>query len=89
MVKGPLRRQSGPAPGPDPTECHPSPSSGGCGRIGTIEVVESATPMRARDDQAAVVVWGGGSGGVAAALQAARGGADTLLLTPGPWLGAW
>jgi hypothetical protein len=43
--------------------------------------------MRARDDQAAVVVWGGGSGGVAAALQAARGGADTLLLTPGPWLG--
>ena len=34
-----------------------------------------------------VVVWGGGSGGVAAALQAARAGADTLLLTPGPWLG--
>jgi hypothetical protein len=34
-----------------------------------------------------VVVWGGGSGGVAAALQAARSGADTLLLTPGPWLG--
>ncbi len=34
-----------------------------------------------------MVVWGGGSGGVAAALQAARGGADTLLLTPGPWLG--
>ncbi len=43
--------------------------------------------MRTRDDQAAVVVWGGGSGGVAAALQAARSGADTLLLTPGPWLG--
>ena len=38
-------------------------------------------------DQAAVVVWGGGTGGVAAALQAARGGADTLLLTPGAWLG--
>lgn len=34
-----------------------------------------------------VVVWGGGSGGVAAALQAARSGAETLLLTPGPWLG--
>lgn len=35
----------------------------------------------------AVLVWGGGSGGVAAALQAARSGAHTLLLTPGPWLG--
>ena len=35
----------------------------------------------------AVVVWGGGTGGVAAALQAARSGASTLLLTPGPWLG--
>lgn len=34
-----------------------------------------------------VMVWGGGSGGVAAAIQAARGGAGTLLLTPGPWLG--
>ena len=34
-----------------------------------------------------LVVWGGGTGGVAAALQAARSGADTLLLTPGPWLG--
>ena len=34
-----------------------------------------------------VVVWGGGTGGVAAALQAARGGATTLLVTPGPWLG--
>jgi hypothetical protein len=34
-----------------------------------------------------VVVWGGGSGGVAAALQAARSGAETVLLTPGPWLG--
>ena len=34
-----------------------------------------------------VLVWGGGSGGVAAALQAARSGADTLLLTPGSWLG--
>ena len=38
-------------------------------------------------EQAAVVVWGGGTGGVAAALQAARSGAPTLLLTPGPWLG--
>ena len=34
-----------------------------------------------------VLVWGGGSGGVAAAVQAARGGARTLLLTPGAWLG--
>lgn len=34
-----------------------------------------------------VLVWGGGSGGVAAAVQAARAGARTLLLTPGPWLG--
>ncbi len=34
-----------------------------------------------------MLVWGGGSGGVAAALQAARSGAHTLLLTPGPWLG--
>jgi glycine/D-amino acid oxidase-like deaminating enzyme len=34
-----------------------------------------------------VVVWGGGTGGAAAALQAARSGAHTLLLTPGPWLG--
>jgi len=39
------------------------------------------------DERTAVLVWGGGSGGVAAALQAARSGADTLLLTPGPWLG--
>jgi hypothetical protein len=39
------------------------------------------------DRRAEVLVWGGGSGGVAAALQAARAGADTLLLTPGPWLG--
>lgn len=39
------------------------------------------------DRRADVLVWGGGSGGVAAALQAARSGADTLLLTPGPWLG--
>jgi len=36
---------------------------------------------------APVLVWGGGCGGVAAALQAARAGADTLLLTPGSWLG--
>ena len=34
-----------------------------------------------------VLVWGGGTGGVAAALQAARSGASTMLLTPGPWLG--
>jgi len=34
-----------------------------------------------------VLVWGGGTGGVAAALQAARSGANTLLLTPGRWLG--
>ena len=34
-----------------------------------------------------VLVWGGGCGGVAAALQAARSGASTVLLTPGPWLG--
>ncbi len=34
-----------------------------------------------------VVVWGGGCGGVAAALQSARSGANTTLLTPGPWLG--
>jgi hypothetical protein len=39
------------------------------------------------DRRAAVLVWGGGSGGIAAALQAARAGAETLLLTPGPWLG--
>lgn len=37
--------------------------------------------------QVPVLVWGGGSGGVAAAIQAARRGARTLLLTPGPWLG--
>ena len=37
--------------------------------------------------QIPVLVWGGGTGGVAAALQAARSGATTLLLTPGPWLG--
>jgi hypothetical protein len=39
------------------------------------------------DQQIPVVVWGGGTGGVAAAIQAARSGARTLLLTPGPWLG--
>jgi len=39
------------------------------------------------EHQVPVVVWGGGTGGVAAALQAARSGAATLLLTPGPWLG--
>ncbi|MFM7314158.1 MAG: FAD-dependent oxidoreductase [Cyanobium sp.] len=43
--------------------------------------------MVVQDLRAQVVVWGGGTGGVAAAVQAARGGADTLLLTPGAWLG--
>jgi hypothetical protein len=38
-------------------------------------------------DAVDVFVWGGGTGGVAAAIQAARGGATTLLLTPGSWLG--
>ncbi|WP_413327096.1 FAD-dependent oxidoreductase [Synechococcus sp. MIT S9503] len=38
-------------------------------------------------DSVDVLVWGGGTGGVAAAIQAARGGASTLLLTPGSWLG--
>ena len=38
-------------------------------------------------DAVDVLVWGGGTGGVAAAIQAARGGASTLLLTPGRWLG--
>jgi len=37
--------------------------------------------------QVEVVVWGGGTGGVAAAIQAARQGAQTLLLTPDGWLG--
>ena len=43
--------------------------------------------MPAHSDSASVVVWGGGTGGVAAAIQAARSGANTVLLTPGPWLG--
>jgi hypothetical protein len=43
--------------------------------------------MQTGGAQPDVLVWGGGSGGVAAALQAARSGASTLLLTPGPWLG--
>ena len=38
-------------------------------------------------DAVDVLVWGGGTGGLAAAIQAARGGASTLLLTPGSWLG--
>ena len=38
-------------------------------------------------DPVEVLVWGGGTGGVAAALQAARSGANTLLLTPGSWVG--
>ncbi|MBM5815663.1 MAG: FAD-dependent oxidoreductase [Cyanobacteria bacterium K_Offshore_surface_m2_239] len=43
--------------------------------------------MSALQRTVSVVVWGGGTGGVAAALQAARSGVDTVLLTPGPWLG--
>lgn len=43
--------------------------------------------MSASLDSVDVLVWGGGTGGVAAAIQAARGGASTLLLTPGSWLG--
>ena len=43
--------------------------------------------MTLLDRSVPVVVWGGGTGGVAAALQAARSGAQTLLLTPGGWLG--
>ena len=38
-------------------------------------------------DSVDVLVWGGGTGGASAAIQAARGGATTLLLTPGAWLG--
>ena len=34
-----------------------------------------------------VLVLGGGSGGCSAALQSARSGVDTLLVTPGPWVG--
>jgi hypothetical protein len=34
-----------------------------------------------------VLVVGGGSGGTAAALQAARRGAQTILVSEGPWLG--
>ena len=34
-----------------------------------------------------VVVWGGGLGGTCAALQAARSGANTILLLPGHWCG--
>ena len=34
-----------------------------------------------------VLVLGGGSGGYAAALQSARSGVETLLVTPGPWVG--
>jgi hypothetical protein len=37
--------------------------------------------------QVPILVWGGGTGGVAAAIQAARSGVQTLLLTPGGWLG--
>lgn len=49
---------------------------------------DTTSPRLGADQQTVpVVVWGGGSGGVAAAIQAARSGARTLLLTPGPWLG--
>ncbi|MDA0266108.1 MAG: FAD-dependent oxidoreductase, partial [Cyanobacteria bacterium] len=34
-----------------------------------------------------VLVVGGGTGGTAAALQAARRGAQTILVSEGPWLG--
>lgn len=37
--------------------------------------------------KADVLVVGGGTGGVAAALQAARRGAQTLMVSEGPWLG--
>ena len=43
--------------------------------------------MTVNIDSVDVLVWGGGTGGAAAAIQSARGGASTLLLTPGPWLG--
>ncbi|QNG26564.1 FAD-dependent oxidoreductase [Synechococcus sp. HK01-R] len=43
--------------------------------------------MSASLDTVEVLVWGGGTGGAAAAIQSARGGASTLLLTPGSWLG--
>ena len=43
--------------------------------------------MTASIDSVDVLVWGGGTGGAAAAIQAARGGASTLLLSPGSWLG--
>ncbi|MEB3201492.1 MAG: FAD-dependent oxidoreductase [Synechococcus sp.] len=43
--------------------------------------------MTPATDAVDLLVWGGGTGGVAAAIQAARGGARTLLLTPGAWLG--
>ena len=49
---------------------------------------EPSSPVSGADHHAVpVVVWGGGTGGIAAALQAARAGVQTLLLTPGPWLG--
>jgi len=43
--------------------------------------------MTPATDAVDVLVWGGGTGGVAAAIQAARGGARTLMITPGAWLG--
>jgi len=53
---------------------------GGVRPISTVNDVSAEIPTE-------VLVWGGGTGGVAAALQAARSGAQTVLLTPGPWLG--
>jgi hypothetical protein len=53
---------------------------------GAIPAVGPPAPAR-QELSVPLLVWGGGSGGVAAALQAARAGARTLLLTPGPWLG--
>ncbi|MEO0409578.1 MAG: FAD-dependent oxidoreductase [Cyanobacteria bacterium P01_A01_bin.135] len=40
-----------------------------------------------RNLTADVLVVGGGTGGTAAALQAARAGANTILVSEGPWLG--
>ena len=50
----------------------------------SMQTSAMATPNHG---QLPLLVWGGGSGGTAAALQAARSGVETLLLTPGPWLG--
>ena len=49
-----------------------------------MSTVTAATPKMLTAD---VLVVGGGTGGTAAALQAARAGADTILVSEGPWLG--